>query len=74
VPPRCLHEIEFFSDLVSNAIAIIGQVKEIARHGLRQRRCRTPRLRLLDGPGLATTCRAASHDQNDLTGDRPFKK
>jgi hypothetical protein len=34
MPSRGLHEIEFFSDLVSNAIAIIGQVKEIARHGL----------------------------------------
>jgi hypothetical protein len=30
VPAGCLHAIEFFSDLVSNAIAI-GQVKEIAR-------------------------------------------
>jgi hypothetical protein len=28
---RCLHDIEFLSDLVSNTIAI-GQVKEIARH------------------------------------------
>jgi hypothetical protein len=41
MPSRGLHEIEFFSDLVSNAIAIIGQVKEIARHGLDQCRCRT---------------------------------
>jgi hypothetical protein len=40
VPSGCRHVIEFFSDLVSNAIAI-GQVKEIARHGLSQRRCRT---------------------------------
>jgi hypothetical protein len=64
VPSRCLHVIEFFSDLVSNAIAIIGQVKEIARHGLDQCRCRThvpksasqdsaPTRRLRrDGPGL----------------------
>jgi hypothetical protein len=59
--------IEFFSDLVSNAIAIIGQVKEIARHGLDQCRCRThvpksasqdsaPTRRLRrDGPGLVAT-------------------
>jgi hypothetical protein len=40
VPSRCLHTIEFFSDFVSNAIAI-GQVKEITRHGSGQRRCRT---------------------------------
>ena len=40
VPSGCLDAIEFFSDLVSNAIAI-SQVKEIARHGLNQRRCRT---------------------------------
>jgi len=40
VPSRCLHAIELFSDLVSNAIAI-GQVKEITRHGSGQRCCRT---------------------------------
>jgi hypothetical protein len=35
---RCLHEIEFFSDLViSKAEAVfIGQSKEISRHGLGQ--------------------------------------
>jgi hypothetical protein len=34
------YDFEFFSDFVSNAIAI-GQVKEITRHGSGQRRCLT---------------------------------
>jgi hypothetical protein len=36
---RCLHEIEFFSDLVSSEaeVVFIGQSKEISRHGLGQR-------------------------------------
>jgi hypothetical protein len=55
---RCLHDIEFLSDLVSNAIAI-GQVKEIARHAKP-----TP------PPPIAFLCRQA----DDLFPNRVVKR
>jgi bifunctional non-homologous end joining protein LigD len=59
---RCLRAIEFFSDLVSNAIAI-SQVKEIARHDLNQRRCRIHVPKSASRPlGLATGTGLRVHD------------
>jgi hypothetical protein len=59
--------IEFFSDLVRNAIAT-GQVKEIARHGFNQHRCRTHVPKSASWPSRrAGTCHnarwLARHDQ-----------